>query len=78
MTPNEVKKWLVSRAAAAMQSLAEPVDDATRTKRVADLKRRVREAEGREVDLCWEMVDAGLAFDWRSDLDPALVLGLEE
>jgi hypothetical protein len=64
-------------AAAAMRPLPEPVDDATRTKRIADLKRQTREAEGREIDLCWELLDAGVEFDWRPGLDPALVLGLE-
>jgi hypothetical protein len=76
-SPDELKRWLVNEAAAAMQSLPEPVDDATRTKRVADLKRRVREAEGREIDLCWELLDTGVEFDWRPGLDPALVLGIE-
>jgi hypothetical protein len=77
VAPDELKSWLVTEAAAAMQSLPEPVDDATRTKRVADLKLRVWEAEGREIDLCWELLDTGVEFDWRPGLDPALVLGLE-
>jgi hypothetical protein len=77
VSPDELKRWLVDQAAAAMRSLPEPVDDATRIKRVADLKRRVREAEGREIDLCWELLDAGVEFDWRPGLDPALVLDLE-
>jgi hypothetical protein len=77
VSPDELKRWLVSQAAAAMRPLPEPVDDATRTKRIADLKRQTREAEGREIDLCWELLDAGVEFDWRPGLDPALVLGLE-
>ena len=44
----------------ALASPTEPADDATRTKRIAALKRQLRAAEVREVDLCWQMLDAGL------------------
>jgi hypothetical protein len=76
-TPEALKGWLMERATSALQSLPEPADAATRAKRIAALETKLRAAEVREVDLCWEMLDAGLDPDWRGDLDPNLVLGLE-
>jgi hypothetical protein len=76
MAPAELKGWLMSEVARVMATLPEPADDATRTKRVAGLKRQLRAAEVREVGLSWEMANSGLDPDWRGDLDPDLVLGL--
>jgi hypothetical protein len=77
VAPDQLKDWLMAGTAHAMAALPEPADDATRTKRITALKRQLRAAEVREVDLSWEMLDAGLDPDWRGDLDPLLVLGLE-
>jgi hypothetical protein len=77
VAPAELKGWLMSEVARVMATLPEPADDATRTKRVAALKRQLRIAEVREIDLSWQLLDAGLDPDWRGDLDPDLVLGLE-
>jgi hypothetical protein len=76
LMPDALKGWLVAEVERVMAKLPEPVDDATRTKRVTSLERQLRAAEVREVDLCWELLDAGLDPDWRN-LDPDLVLGLE-
>jgi hypothetical protein len=77
VVPDQLKDWLMAGAAHAMAALPEPADDATRTKRVAALKRQLRAAEVREVGLCWELLDAGLDPDWRGNISSELVLGLE-
>jgi hypothetical protein len=78
VAPDALKSWLMERARGALATLPEPVDEPTRAKRIAALEAKLRASEAHEVALVWEMLDAGLDPDWRGDLDPVIVLGLEE
>jgi hypothetical protein len=77
VAPDQLRGWLRERATVALETLPEPVDAAVRGKRIAALEARLRDAEATEASLCWEAAAAGIDLDWRGDLDPALVLGLE-
>jgi hypothetical protein len=78
VAPDALKGWLLEKATAALETLPEPVDGPTRTKRVAALETKLRSAEIREADLCWQALEAGIDLEWRGDISPELVLGLEE
>jgi hypothetical protein len=78
VAPDALKGWLMGRASGALETLPEPANASTRAKRVATLKAKLRASEVREVDLCWEMLDANLDPEWNGDISPELVLGLEE
>jgi hypothetical protein len=78
VAPDQLRAWLMERATSALQSLPEPADATTRAKRIEALQAKLRAAERSEADLCWQAMEAGIDLDWRGDLDPLLVLGLEE
>jgi hypothetical protein len=77
VAPDQLRSWFLEKTTKALETLPEPVDASTRAKRIATLKTQLRAAETREVTLLWEAAEAGIVLDWRGDLDPAIVLGLE-
>jgi hypothetical protein len=78
VAPDQLRAWLLEKATSALESLPEPADATTRTKRIEALQAKLRAAERSEADLCWQALEAGIDLEWRGDLDPALVLGLQE
>jgi hypothetical protein len=77
LNPSQLRVWLLGSAHAALETLPEPVDDATRASRVRELQTKLRTVEAAEVELSWAAEAAGIDPNWSGDLDPALVLGLE-
>jgi hypothetical protein len=77
VAPDQLRRWLRERATAVLETLPEPVEAAVRRKRIAALEARLRDAEASEAGLCWQALEAGIDLDWRGDLSPLPVLGLE-
>ena len=78
VAPDQLRSWLLEGTAKVLETLPEPVDAATRDKRIEALKAKLRTAERSEAALLWESLEAGIDLDWRGDLDPVTVLGLED
>jgi hypothetical protein len=78
VAPDQLSAWLRGQSLTAMQKLPEPASAEDLAKRIATLKAKLKAAEVREIDLLWQATEAGIGVDWREDLDPALVLGLED
>jgi hypothetical protein len=77
LAPDALKSWLLEKATSALESLPEPADAATRAKRIEALQAKLRAAERSEAALLWESLEAGIDLEWRGDISPEVVLGLE-
>jgi hypothetical protein len=77
VAPDQLRVWLLEKATSALQRLPEPADVATRAKRIEALQAKLRAAERSEAALLWESLEAGIDLEWRGDISPEVVLGLE-
>jgi hypothetical protein len=77
VAPDQLRSWLLEKTTKALETLPEPASAEDRAKRIKALKAKLRVAEHSEAALLWESLEAGIDLEWRGDLDPALVLGLE-
>jgi hypothetical protein len=77
VAPDQLRSWLREKTVKALETLPEPVAGPERAKRIAALKAKIKAAEVREADLCWQALEAGIDLGWRGDLDPQIALGME-
>ena len=75
--PDVLRGLFHSQAEAALAVLPAPVDAATRTKRLAKLRAELAKLERQEADVMWSTLAAGAEPAWRTDIDPAALLGLD-
>jgi hypothetical protein len=76
IAPDQVSGWLTGALRERYATLPAPMTADQRRVELARLDAEIAEVERQEVDLCWQLFEADIAFDWRGDVDVALVLGL--